>query len=318
MSVPGILISILWYPQAAGLLTLGSIVALGTVPIGGPRLGLAASGLLLLVTPLAVVAGEVPLTGAALIALLCLGAGVSAHWGLHKAMRFFPEIMAYLVINPPSVTGTPPDRTSTSYLVATMALVAGGCLWSTIVLGVLSRGRAMPQLQLAARADTTSYTIVITVLCSVCTFAVMTWGPGTEGAWLILTLLMVADLDPARSMSRSLNRVVGTIIGATLAVGISAVAVTAGAQYLAGLVTLLITMVILGGPRYWLFVMFLTPTVILLSVSSNTVQLGELRIAYTVIGAALVMCAAAAVLAYQHLRPTGHLANDQVNQGQQA
>lgn len=229
VSVPGIVIAILWYPQAAGLVTLGGLVAICSVQ-GGVRLGLYASALLLLTTPLAVVAGQVPLTGAALMALLCLGAGVAAHLVAHNAMalRFLPEIMAFFVINPPNITDAIPDRTSTPYLLAAAVLVAGGSLWSTGVLTIVSRSRAMPRLQVPPRSQTIGYTLVITVLCSVSTFAVMTWGPGVEGAWLILTLLMVADFDPVRSMRRSLNRVVGTIIGAILAIGISAVATTAG------------------------------------------------------------------------------------------
>ncbi len=57
--------------------------------------------------------------------------------------------------------------------------------------------------------------------------------------------------------------------------------------------------------HYWVYVTFLTPTVVLLSASGDVNATGESRVIYTVIAASQVLLASAIVLVYQHYRSEG-------------
>jgi hypothetical protein len=65
-----------------------------------------------------------------------LGVGVSAAWGLNRAMLNIPCYLAFMIVAPPSWSGlTAADRTSTSYLLWNMLFLGGGALWAAPFLG---------------------------------------------------------------------------------------------------------------------------------------------------------------------------------------
>lgn len=305
LALPAILVGALWEPKAAAPMILGALVGVATVIPGGPRLGFGVTALLLLLTPVAVVSGSVPLAGACVVALLCMASGVTALWGLESALVMIPLVMAYFVIEPVSLTGAPVDRLAESYLIPAMLLVAGGSLWLVVLVPLLARQRDLPTLQPAPRRDTAVYTVAITVLCAGSTFAVMTWAPGTRGAWLVLTILVVAKLGEHTTVQRSVHRVIGTIIGALLAAAAAEVVPSVGGEIALALLFLAVAMTARSGPRYWVYVTFLTPAVVLLSSPGQVLLGGEQRVIFTVIGAGLVLLTAGVVFGFAHLRRSG-------------
>lgn len=304
VAAPAALASLVWSTDAASPVILGGIVGLVAAVSAGRRIALIEVFLLLLAAPLAVVSGQVPIAGAALMALLCLGAGLTAMWGLHGSFKMIPLVLAYPMIQPPALGDIAPVRDSTVYLVTLSLLLFGGALWMALIVPVLARRRELPQLQPAARVDTLTYTTIITVLCSVNTFAVLTINPSSEGAWLILTLIAVTQLGPLKSMKRTVLRVIGTVLGAGIAAGIATAAPGSGGQQVLALVCLGLAMYYRTA-AYWVYVAFLTPTVVLLSATGNVDATTESRVVYTVIGASQVLLASAIVLVYQHLRSSG-------------
>ena len=59
--------------------------------------------------------------------------------------------------------------------------------------------------------------LVITVLCSLSTLAVLIWWPGSNGAWLIVTLLVVTEVGHVDTLKHTAARVSGTAIGRSAA-----------------------------------------------------------------------------------------------------
>ena len=119
-------------------------------------------GLLTALTPIAIVSGAVPVAGAALMALMCFGVGVSAAWGLHRGMLLIPMYLTFMIIAPPPWSGlTADDRTNTSYLLWNMLFLGGGALWAALVFPPILRKPKMP-MPLAApnrgRGWTSSFT----------------------------------------------------------------------------------------------------------------------------------------------------------------
>ena len=54
--------------------------------------------------------------------------------------------------------------------------------------------------------DVLAYTITITVLCTASTLGILIWRPGSNGAWLVLTVLAVTQFGGEASVKRTLAR----------------------------------------------------------------------------------------------------------------
>lgn len=305
LALPGIVAAIVFTPDAAAPLLLGAVVGAASAMSAGRRIALFQVFLLLLAAPVAVVSGQVPIAGAGFMALLCLASGMTALWGMNNSFTLIPLVLAYPLIHPPALGSIAVDRNSTAYVLTLSLLLFVGGLWMALVIPVVARHRELPELHPATRRDAVSYTVLITVLCSANTFAVLLINPSSEGAWLILTLIAVTQLGPLKTVRRTAYRLGGTIAGALIAAGIAWVVPGEGAQLALALACLMTAMFFRGGGSYWLYVSFMTPSVVLLSSTGNVTATSEYRVLYTVIGASQVLLASAMALGYQHLRSSG-------------
>ena len=130
---------------AASWAALGGAVALMNLIIGGQAIAYLSVGLVTALTPLAIVSGAVPVAGAGLMAIMCLGVGLSAARGLHRGLLLIPMYMAFMIIAPPAWSGhTAVDRTITSYLLWNMLFLGGGALWAALVFPPLLRKQKLP------------------------------------------------------------------------------------------------------------------------------------------------------------------------------
>lgn len=55
------------------------------------------------------------------------------------------------------------------------------------------------------------------------TLAALIWWPGSDGAWLVLTVLVVSQFGVATTVKRSLARIAGTIVGVAIAAIVASV-----------------------------------------------------------------------------------------------
>ncbi len=287
---PVILVALLFSPAAAGAVILPAMVGILGVLMGSPRVGLMASCLMILVGPVAIISGQVAVTGAAIMGLTCIGVGVAAGWGLERALSMIPMTMAFLMFNPPSILDGSFDRTSSTYLSTVMLILAIGSLWSTAVLTLMTRKATLPKPPPNTRTDTIEYLTIITVLCSGATFVLLTLRP-PDAFWLILTLLVVVQVGHQTTLRRTVERVGGTVLGAAIATVVVSVVHAPWILTLVAILCVLGTLYFATGPRYWLYISFLTPTIVLSAGAGAAVSTAEARIAYTVIGGALAMIA---------------------------
>ena len=117
--------------SAASWAMWGVLTGLINLVLGGRALGWLSVGLLTALTPVAIVSGAVPVSGAGLMAVMCFGVGLSAARGISRGMLLIPLFMAFMIIAPPSWSGHTVDRTTTSYLLWMMLIFGGGALWAT-------------------------------------------------------------------------------------------------------------------------------------------------------------------------------------------
>jgi len=272
---------------------------------GGRAIGYLTVGLLAALAPISVVVGAVPLTGAALIALMCGGLGVSALFGLQQSMMLIPLYLSLEMIAPPAWGDAPVDRGSTSYLLWTMLIWGGGALWAVLVFPPLLRKMKPVPREPNTRGDTIIYTATLTVLCTLSTLVVLIWWPGSNGAWLIVTLLVITQAGARSPVKRTAARIVGTVIGVVAAAVLAAPWTGETVLIGIGLVLLVIALMVRIGPNFWLFTAVITPAFVLFtSVSSDIATSAEQRVVDTLVGAALVLLASAITVLWARQQQT--------------
>jgi uncharacterized membrane protein YccC len=104
------------------------------------------------------------------------------------------------------------------------------------------------------------------------------------------------QVAPEATLQKTRQRLIGTVLGAGVAALLAELTTTPAGLNALALVTLTMTAMVSSGPRYWLYVMFLTPTVILLtSAPADVLILDVQRVAYTAVGAVLAVGASVLV-----------------------
>ena len=324
LGVPFAVLAVLSGQLAASWAMFSALAALTVLVMAGQEYAYLTVGLLTALTPVAIVSGAVPVAGAALMALMCLGVGVSAHWGVQRAMLNIPIYITFMIVAPPSWTGQAVDRTTTSYLLWNMLFMGGGALWAALVFPPLLRKRKI-SVPLRppkpwARPDVVAHTITITVLCSACTLAVLAWWPGSDLGWLPITVLAVSGFGfgggTGATVKRSLNRIGGTLIG--FAVAALVARVVDREAVLIGIALILLVMIVvvaLSVKSYLLFEAFVVPAVVLLTATSiaDVDKTDAERLAAVVIGGALVLLATGINLSWVHYQQTHSAAPTQAN-----
>ena len=282
-------------PAASSWAVWAAFTALINYVLGGRAVAYLTVGLLTALVPIALVVGAVPVAGAGLMAVMCGGVGVSAAWGLHRGMMLVPLFLACVMIAPPVWGGVPFDRNATDYLVWTMVIWGGGALWAALVFPLLLRRMKPIPREPNTRGDTIIYTTVITVLCTLSTLAVLIWRPGSNGAWLIVTLLVITEVGHVDTLKRTTSRVGGTVVGVAVAAVVASLTTNQTVLIGIGLVLMVIGLVIRIGPRYWLYMAFMTPAIVLFTSTSGAgVDITDAqRLLDTLVGAALVLLASA-------------------------
>ena len=129
------------------------------------------------------------------------------------------------------------DRTTTSYLLWNMLFLGGGALWAALGFPPLLRKQKLPpRPDPWSRDDIVVYTTTITVLCTASTLGVLIWRPGSNGAWVVLTVLAVTQFGADTHLKRTLGRVAGTLAGVVIATIVASVTNSEAALLAIGLV----------------------------------------------------------------------------------
>ncbi len=294
---PALISAFSGHASASGLLMLGTMLGIFGMLGGGKQVGLIMAALLVPLVPLALAAGASPLSGGAYMGLLCLLTASSAVRGLHRSLLVLPLLLAFVLISPPAIGSAGADRLSMTYQLSVMAIMLGGALWALLVISVVARSKPMPELTQLPRRETAIYTTVLTVLCAFSAFAVLQWLPGSNGAWLILTLIVVVQFDPAATFAKSRTRVAGTVAGAIVAGAIGLLVSSASVVLVLGVVCLCVMIVAKMIHNDLLYVMFLTPSVVLFTATGSVIDTDIQRLGFTLGGAALAVIASLLILA---------------------
>lgn len=291
----------------------GSLWYLGMLPalmglFVGRRLALSATVLTPVIVGVSLLLRDLPpVVGAGYMLLLGVVTGLSARRGWHVMLSFAAPLAALALIGNMHVallSGRVDADSSPEAIAMTMAVVLAGGLWTALIGPfVIGKMKVSPP---AAVANRTSwyYAAAMGGLVAVTSFVALAWLPPNSW-WIVLTMYVVVQPYYKDVVTRVSQRVIGTLAGSTAA----AIVVAAFHELpgliaaLAAVLTLLAAWANLRLP-YWVFVLFLTPAVVL-QTSGTTHDLNQAiigRAMYTLIGSALAI----AVIAVGHLYLVRH------------
>ncbi|MGV1034253.1 MAG: FUSC family protein [Microbacteriaceae bacterium] len=257
---------------------------------------------LALLAPVAISASANPVAGTALIAVLCLVVGQLSQYELQGATLFAPVLMSWLVLSPPPWDGTV-DLSNTAYLAWVGVAFGLGALLPALVLPLLLKRTAVTLVHRHSSRESLSYTVTIMVLAAGSTWVLMNLEHHAKGAWVITTIIMLAQVGDVGTFGRTLSRVLGTLLGVGVVMVVFTFSPPAWLIMTLGVLFAIAAITAMFGPRYWLVVAFLTPAVLCADASSSgdLVPLGELRLEGTVIGGLLVVVAALVSIGFSKL-----------------
>jgi hypothetical protein len=290
---PMILGRIVLGQPAMTMLLFGSMVGFLGTAVGGRRVGAAASLVFVLVIPPAVMTGSNALAGASLMALVCVMVGAATYW---KRLSPFAPILAgvaFMLTAPVGLSekmiGGP---TETKYMLGVLAGTALCAFWPVVILPMRLKLTPVSAQVRNPLSQTVIYTTTLAILVSGATYYALEGGRTTHGVWLPLTLIMVLQVTPGATRHRMIQRVIGTVAGAAVAVLVATFVEPQWAVTLVLLIALLGLYDRVGREPYAVFAFFLTTLVLLgASASESAVVASEQRVLYTVAGVLLALVA---------------------------
>ncbi len=296
LSIPALIAQQVWLPGSAGILLLGSVPSSIAVVVIGPRRGLQIAVAAAIGGALAAAFSGNAWVGAAIIAALAGYGGYSARYGNESPILLVPVVIAFIVISPPDLaTRAGYTLSGLAYAaVVGVSLLIGG-VWVALIGAVLTRGMERAKDDPVERWVAIGYGIALASSTGIATFVAAHYFPGSTGAWVVLTILLVMKPRPTDMWRTARHRVGGTLVGAVIAAGLVVVMDEVGMSRvtwsgLLGAVFLVLALSVIRVRPYWQFVMLLTPAMILLKSSGDdTLNLDALRVVMTIIGTVMAL-----------------------------
>lgn len=289
--------------SAATWASLPAIAGMAAAAAGGRRFAVIVAIVMGLLAPLTIVAGTSPVSGAALMALLCITVGRLSRFGLHKSALLAPVMLAWPLITPPLWAGqVTVDREDTAYLLWMALIFLVGGVGAALAVSWLMRKKPKPQLETHSRAESMPYTVMITVLVAVSTYYVLANPRMYGGAFLIAAILVLAPIGNAQALMPTIVRILGTLAGSIFVLGVMTQVGSLVVVYLLGVVFIVLALMARFGSRTWAYYVFMMPATACLNATSLTQvgQLGEQRVVDNLVGGALVLCATAVAIGYSN------------------
>ena len=296
LMTPPVLLMISGQADLASLVVYGGAIAMSAV-FYGLRLAVALSILAGAAGMAAVLLSPYPIPGAIFFGLLTGGCALAAIRGLHSPLLMVPVFVSFVLAAPPQISGA---STLTTVALTGVTLTLGG-LWMTGTARVLfGRSSGGPDRQEFSPRTSIAYAIVMAVVLGVAAWVVLTFAKFHQGAWLLLTLIMVMQPSPHDTFTKSIQRLAGTVAGGAVAFLLILLGLNPPYAVLLGGVFLFVAFAVRFGLHrpYWQFVAALTPGIILLDASGGDgIKVAEDRVGFTVIAVVVVVAITLAIKA---------------------
>jgi MFS family permease len=286
---------------AATWASIPAIVGIAAALSAGRRYAVIVAIVMGFLAPLAIVAGLSPVSGAALMAVLCMTVGRLSRAGLQKSGLLVPVMLSWALIDPPAWDGaTTVDRLDNGYLLWMALTFFVGGLIPALLVPLLMRKRKAPTLAPHTRSQAMTYTVMITTLVTVSTFYVLDNPKMIGGAFLIAVIMVMAPIGTTQTLKPTIFRVLGTILGSVFVIAMVSQVNSLGAVYLIGLVFLVVAVFARLSGLAWVYYVFMVPATACLNSTTLTEvgELGKQRVIDNTVGGILVIIATAIAIGY--------------------
>lgn len=267
-----------------------------------PRLGFAAAVLTPLLMGLSLLLRDFPIVGALYMAALAVATGFSALRGWQLMLSFAAPLTSFALIGDINValpSGTVAASSSVAAGLVLVGFALAGGLWTAVLGQFVVRAVPMKPPKTFPLRTSAYFAAALGVLVGVSTFVAMTV-LDSDSWWIILTFFVVVQPLYSDATKRAISRAVGTLVGALVAVVIASVF-----QSSPGVITIVALVLTVAAALanmklpYWVFVIFLTPAVVLQTEGGSPAIDHAIfeRAMYTLVGVA----AAVVVLSIGHV-----------------
>jgi len=270
----------------------------------------------------AVYLGQWVATGAVFLAFVGVAYGLSFRFARNTQFFMVALFAGPMAVYPSLVTAgfTPGDPVPTTGLAAMAAAILAGGATGAVVFPFLAA--RMPPGEVAVESWGTSVRMAVGVgvLLGAATAIVLSWDRSPTGPWLMVTIVVLARTDPVATLKRSWQRMLGTVAGSLVAVGIGVVATglfSGTSAYLSilvvGVAFLIVAMgyklshpALASGDSYWIYAVLWTPAMVLLATppEATPVATAEARAGWTLVGAVAITVATILATRVRNPAPT--------------
>lgn len=283
---PAIVLGVLGWHDAVFIAMLAGLTTFMACLTGsGWTTGLKVAAPFAVFSALTVWAAPYAFPAALVLAAAAFWRGYGARLGLHNALLMTVISLGFIVSQPPKFEGT------FSAPVLTGIVTLSASLYVTLIMYFARKFMHPPALTKLVTARVIAYSSILAVVIGGVTWCVVHFNLGQGGAWIILTILVVFQPYLGTSFHKAGQRIAGTALGFLLAMVIGLFISSGPWLYVVGVVLFMAAgaSMMLGKP-YWVFVIFLTPAVVLFTSADSTVdQTAVLRLEATSVGVVIIM-----------------------------
>ena len=288
---------------ATGLIGLGALGLAFVTLLAGVRMGLIASGVLAVLSGVAVVAGSHVASAVAVMIVVAFAQALSSRVHLEQAVTVLAITLAFIVAEDPTQ-----EPLSSGFV---LGLVMGGYGAAVCVITGIVRSRLYASTPSSSPAATPSplpwprvwgYGIALAVAATATTTIALVAQWGHTGGWLIMTPFIVMRPYLRDGWRKAISRGLGTIGGFALAM---VLALVFGSGYI--LTFLGVAFAVLAAYAmtnkwsYTIYALFLTPAIVIIESAGRPIaRTADNRLEATLIAIAIVLVIAAAAMPIAH------------------
>ena len=286
---PSLLLAPLGLGAATGTFALGAAAGLIAGLMVNLRFGVAVAVVVGIANLVALPAAPYAIPAGLVMAAVAMLYGLTARRGLTAIIVVAPESVAFTLAEPPQVLAHQGILVN-ALVVGGVALVGG--LWGAGAGAII--GRRLPHKKPVGVSTRRAVTFAVTMaaVTGVTMAVVVAMQLQHGGAWILLTILLVAQPRLHQTWSKTLERLLGTVLGFAIALAIGLVVDSPGVVVAVGLLFVAVAVYLHLSPKrpYWQYTMVLTPGIVLVEGSgSSVVSTDVARLWFTAVGASIAL-----------------------------